>query len=240
LNWAVDPLTFCFAVAICLAALLGLGDVSRSVRTSILIVAVAILVGTRVLFSDGGWSAMSASPLFSVLALTGFGTAFSLALMPFGSSFNQRYAFSLATLVAIGCGFAGMEKGKVDWIGLFHNIALVDIIAICLATAILGIADNKVRSQLRRLSRRSGVMLCMLCLAMAWTLRGDASLFGLSGWVDLWAVGSEILAAAVAWRVTFRWTHQRYENVNEKMGLFIAGVAASLGLMLVPVITSWL
>ena len=240
MNWAVDPLTFCFAVAICLAALLALGDASRSLRAGVIVVALTMFLGIGIVFSAGGWEAMRSSRLFSGLTLAGFGIACVSALMPTPTSENRRYLMTLVTLVAVACGFAGLEPRSIDWVGLLHNVALVDIVAVCLATTILGVADDKVGPKLKRLSRRSGVMLCLLCLTMAWTLRGDTSLFGLSGWVDLWAVGSEILAAAVAWRVTFRWTHQRCENVKEKMGLFIAGVAASLGLMLVPIITSWL
>jgi hypothetical protein len=83
-------------------------------------------------------------------------------------------------------------------------------------------------------------MFLIVCLTLAWSLWQEHALFGLPEIVGFWATGSEVLAVAVAWRVICRWVDPGSEanrlGWRLRLGLFVAGLSAGIGLLFIPVI----
>lgn len=253
--WTVDPLTFCLATLILVSALLAIGSWTRSARAALLIVALAANFGLSLLFGErlGGFTELA--------PITWIGGIAAIALALVARSQPPAYTLSLGVLVCVAASIAGFGNFPTGWAGLLHQIAVLDISAVCLATTWMGTfyapkpaisnqsasddpTDKPSRSDWidlpPRLGRRTGVMFAIVCGSLAYALYSDGRLFGLPELIGLWAAGSEVLAAAVAWRVTQRWIKPGVEadrlGWRLKLGLMIAGMAASIGMLLMPVI----
>jgi hypothetical protein len=268
LIWTVDPLTFCLATLILVVALLAMDGWSRSMRAAIMIGALVGYGLIRVLLGDGlgdfgkasssiaGWGFSGVTMLAGIIAVGG-----ALA-----AERKSGYLASLLVLVGLAAAFAGFQRCPVGWLGLLHQVAVLDITAICLATTFLGTfasppatklaEDQESEKRLEwiampsRIVRRTAIMLVIVCVTLAFAFWRDRNVFGLSELVGFWAGGSEVLAVVVAFQVIARWVNptvelekvQRNGNDNKnhalrlKMGLMVAGLAASLGLLLIPVI----
>lgn len=252
--WTVDPLTFCLATLILVSALLAIGSWSRSVRASILLTAMAVYAVVGLVFGDRFAGLITLAPLSLVGGVAGIVFALVARKQP------PAYSLSIIVLVCVAAGLAGFGQFPDGWVGLLHQVAVLDVSAVCMATTFMGTAyapkpstaelnlsdlnDRLPRNDWidlpERLARRSGLMFAIMCGSLAYALYSEHPLFGLPELIGLWAAGSEVLAAAVAWRVTHRWTKPGDEaealGWRLKLGLMVAGMAASIGLLLMPVI----
>jgi hypothetical protein len=286
LIWTVDPLTFCLATLILVASLLALGDRGRAVRGAMIVGAVVVYFAISVVFGESLAAATLLSPL-SILA-----GIFAIIFALLGKGQSAGFRLSLLTLVCLAIGFIGFAPQSMgwdtfpSWAGLLHQIAILDLVACCLATTYLGVSttgsntdstavstaavgtepgpeigpeigfertevgrvDGKEAAvedwlQLpKQLATRAAIMFLVVCVALALVVYREERLFGTSGIVAIWAAGSEVLAALVAWRVIHRWLKPGNDaNLRRwqlKLGLLVAGVAASLGLLLIPVLVT--
>ena len=259
--WTVDPLTFCLATIILVVALLAMDGWSRSMRAAILIGALIGYGLIRVLLGDGlgdfgqassrisGWGFSGVTLLAGIVALGG-------ALV---AERKSGYPASLLVLVGLAAALAGFQRCPVGWMGLFHQVAVLDITAICLATTFLGTfasppsaklaGDQESEKRLEwitipsRIVRRAAIMLVIVCVTLAFAFWKDRNVFGLSELVGFWAAGSEVLAVVVAFQVIALWINPTAElekaqrNGNDKKNHALRlKMAASLGLLLIPVI----
>lgn len=239
--WTVDPLTFCLATLILVASLFAIGGWKRSFRAAGITIA---LVGYAILNATFS-GRVDAAFAFQPLTVIGGVAACVAALV---GTKQRGYVLSLASLVALAAATAGFRECPVGWIGLLHQVAVLDLTAVCIAVTAMGLTYTNQNEQNQhdwmklpdRLGRRAAVMFLILCATLAYALYRNAGLFGASEIIALWAVGSEVLAAAVAWRVIQRWLKPGADAEKVawklKLGLFVAGTAASLGLLLIPVI----
>ena len=269
--WTVDPLTFCLATLILVASLLTLGDRSRAVRGALIFGALVIYLVIRVLFGES----MSTATDFSPLSLLAGGLAILFAVT--GLNRSAGWKLSLLTLASLAIAFVGFAPKEISWgnfdwdgltcwAGLLHQIAILDLVACCLAATYLGVfhvprdphperdrnngavqddaeSGEQDWSKLpSRMGTRAAVMFLVVCAALALAIYRDERLFGTSGIIAIWAAGSEALAAIVAWQAIQRWIKPgdtaKLSRWQLKLGLLVAGVAASLALLLIPVIVT--
>ncbi len=241
--WAIDAVWMIFAMAVSAAGTLACcgttardgaairNGVGRWVRCG-LIAAAAALIAISDLFV----------PLQlerDLWVLAGCGVAVIVASL--GST---AYTTSIITLLGIATALAGLARCPVGVPGLLHHIALVDLAGVCVAItcrATWGLPTSESLSPVR-LARRCGCMFGILCAVLALAMYREERIFEMPAWLGWWAAISEILAAAVSWRVVQEWLSPKEATKRfdwkHRTGLLLAGTMSVLALVLVPIILS--
>jgi hypothetical protein len=241
--WAIDAVWMIFAMAVSAAGTLAccgkLACCGTAVRKGVsrwwrsgIVVATAAFIALSDLFIP---LPLERDPW----VLIGGGVAVIAAC--FGSA---TYVTSLVTLLGIATALAGLGHCPVGVPGLLHHIALVDLAGVCLAITFLAAWDLPTSESLSpvRLARRCGCMFGILCAVLAWAMYRDERIFEMPAWLGWWAAISEIMAAAVSWRVVQEWLSPQKATKRldwkYRTGLLIAGTVSLLSLVLVPIILS--
>lgn len=176
----------------------------------------------------------------------------------------SRYATTIAVVLGTGVAIASQTRCPVGAVGLLHHVALVDLAGAVAATTALGalgwtwsggqaaggaaprgtkggVAGVAEPVGPARIGRRAGAMGALLTMAVALAIYQEEQVFGLPMVLGLWLGMSEVLAAGVAWQATSGLVALPAEVAVEKqgrrrLGLVVAGVFATVALVLMPVV----
>ena len=221
-------------------AFLSAYQVRRSVRV-LLIVLIAIVYAAGI---ASGVALLPRTELAAALLPIGLlaccgppGSSTPVATGTVATAGLRDQATALISLAAATLPLGLALQPNIDWLALAHFLAIIDLLAGCVAvTAIIILAQPSATLQQPTISQRAVLALGLLTIVLTIALFRPQPLIVMPGFLGIWIAISEVVAGIVAWQVIRRFHDPSPQQTSRRITLVLSGIAASLALILVPVL----